>query len=94
MSFTFIDIYVSLTHLCRVDSSTSTFWTSPFPKEGVSGYFFLLLLVCFIEIHVFNANSEDPIRHRVLWRLLWIYSIFQCPFYGTRRINKAKEILQ
>ena len=26
--------------------------------EGVSGFF--LLLPCFIEVHVFNANSVDP----------------------------------
>ena len=25
-----------LTHLCRVDSPTSTFWTCPSPTEGVA----------------------------------------------------------
>ena len=40
-----------------MDSYTSTFWTDPFPVEGVSGNF--SLLPCLIEIHVFNANFED-----------------------------------
>ena len=42
---------------CRVDFSTSTLRTGPFPKERVSGWFLLLL---FIEFPVFNANSVDP----------------------------------
>ena len=47
-----------LTHLCRVDSATSTLWTGPVPTEGVSVYF--LLLLCFIKISVSNANIVDP----------------------------------
>ena len=50
--------YSDLTHLCRLDSSTFTLWTDPFLIEGPSGYF--LLLPCFTEIHVLNANSADP----------------------------------
>ena len=46
-----------LTHLCLVDSYTLSFWTSPFPIKRMTGY--VLLLPCFIEIHVFNANSVD-----------------------------------
>ena len=49
--------YVHLTHLCRVDSSTSTLWTDPLPVEGVVDSF--LLLPCCIEICLFNANSVD-----------------------------------
>ena len=41
-----------------MDSSTLTFWTSPFPVKGVSGKF--LLLPWFTEIPVLNANSVDP----------------------------------
>ena len=41
-----------------MDSSALTLWTGPFPIEGVSGEF--LLLPCFIEITVINANSVDP----------------------------------
>ena len=41
-----------------MDSSIASLLTGPFPKEGVSGSF--LLLPCFIEIPVFNANSVDP----------------------------------
>ena len=45
------------THSCRVDSSTTTLWSGPFPLAGclVSS----LLLLCFIEIPVVNANSID-----------------------------------
>ena len=39
-------------------TATSILWTSPFPIKGVSGRF--ILLQCFIEISVFNANSVDP----------------------------------
>ena len=42
-----------LTHLCLMDSSTFTLQTSLFPILGV-------LLLCFIEIPVCNANSVDP----------------------------------
>ena len=47
-----------LTHLCQGVSSTITLWTSPFPIERESYYF--LLLPCFTEITVFNANRVDP----------------------------------
>ena len=40
-----------------MDSSALTLWSSPFPIEGVSGYF---NIPCFTEIPVFNANSVDP----------------------------------
>ena len=39
-----------------MESSTVTLRTSPFPMQGVSGYF---LISCFNEIPVFNANSVD-----------------------------------
>ena len=41
-----------------MDSSTSSLWTGPFPKEGVAGN--LILLRSFIEIPVLNANRVDP----------------------------------
>ena len=40
-----------------MESSTSVLWTGPFPVEGVSDNF--SVSPCFIEIHVFNANSVD-----------------------------------
>ena len=49
-----------LTHLCRVDSFTSTLWIGPFPVEGVSGFFLRVLLLFYTDVHVFNANSVDP----------------------------------
>ena len=47
-----------LSLLCQVDSSTSMLWIGSFTIKGVTGY--LLLLPCFTEIFVCNANSEDP----------------------------------
>ena len=44
-------------YLCRMDFSTFTLLTGPFPIWGVFGY--ILLIPCFIEIPVFNANSVD-----------------------------------
>ena len=41
-----------------MDSSTTTHWTSLFPIEEVSDWF--LLLPCFTEIPVINANSVNP----------------------------------
>ena len=49
---------VYLTHLCRVDYSTSALWTGIFSKEGVSGKF--LLIACFLEIPICNASTVDP----------------------------------
>ena len=41
-----------------MDTSTISLWTGLFPIEGLSCWF--LLLLCFIEIPIFNANSVDP----------------------------------
>ena len=38
-----------------MDSSTTALWVGLFPKAGL-----VLLLNCYIEIPVFNANSVDP----------------------------------
>ena len=51
---------------------------SPFPIEEVSGWF--LSLSYLTEIPVVNANSVDPDQ-------IWIYTVFQCPFYGLIGIN-------
>ena len=47
-----------LTHLHQVDSSTTTHWLDRFPVED--GLVSFLLLLCFIEIPVINANGVDP----------------------------------
>ena len=65
-----------------MDSSTLTFWTGQFPKEWVSGW--ILLLPCFIEIPVSIAKNVDPDQTP---RLNWVYTVCQCPFYGTLGIN-------
>ena len=46
------------THLCRVDTATITLWTAPFFSRRVYGL--LGILLCFVEILVFNANSKNP----------------------------------
>ena len=52
-------LHVCLTHLCRVDTSTWTLWTGSISsRRGV--WLFFVLFPCFIEIPVFNANSEGP----------------------------------
>ena len=56
-------------------------WTSPFPVKGASGK--CLLLPCFTEIPVLNANSVDS----VLRRLIWVCTVCQCLFYGTPGLN-------
>ena len=71
-----------LTHLCLVESSTSSLWRGPIPVERSLVSFFLLL-PCFIEIPVFYANSVDPDQTPRLWRLIWICTVCQCSFYGT-----------
>ena len=41
-----------------MDSSNTTLWTNLFPIAGCPVSF--LLLLCFIEIPVLNANNTDP----------------------------------
>ena len=57
-----VGILFELTHFCLKVSSSLTLSTSPFPIKGESGnlFFFFLLLLSYIEIHVFNANRLDP----------------------------------
>ena len=47
-----------LTIFCRLDSYAFTLRAGPFAIKRVSGQF--LQLPCFIDNHVFNANSVDP----------------------------------
>ena len=76
-----------------MDSSTSTLWTGPFLIDGVSGK---ILLKYFIEILVFNVNCKqcrprpDATECSIL---IWVYTVCQCPFYGTLGLNGLKLIL-
>ena len=65
-----------------MDSSISSFWTSRFLLDGMSGYFTM-----FIEKSVFNANSEDPdqMPHSVASDP-GLYCL-QMSFYGTLCTN-------
>ena len=45
------------------------------------------LLPYFVEISELNTNIVDLIRRRVLWQLIGICTVCQCPFYGTLSIN-------
>ena len=43
-----------------------------------------------MEIAIVNANRVDPDQtpyFRILRRLIWVYSVYQCPLYGTLGIN-------
>ena len=55
-----LDLNVCL-YICCITKSlisqTLTLWTGPFPIEGMSAWFILLL--CFVAIPVFNTNSVD-----------------------------------
>ena len=53
-------------------------------RRGVS---LVLFVVCFIKMPVFNANSVDPDQIRVMRRLIWAYTVCQCPFYGRLGIK-------
>ena len=48
----------ALTHLHRVDSSTTNSLDQSISNSRLFGQF--LLLLCFLEIPVYNANSVDP----------------------------------
>ena len=78
--------YDILTHICWVDSSTTTLWTGPFSVEGMSGY--ISLLPCFIVIHGFNANNVDPDQ---MQHMIWVCTICQCLFYGMPDIYWLKH---
>ena len=62
--------------------STTTLWTSLFQTAGMgmSGYF--LLLPCFIEISVFNANSADPDQMQHSAVSDWVSTVCQLPSNG------------
>ena len=32
-------------------------------------------------------TMQTLIRRRILWRLIWVYTVCQCPFHWTRGIN-------
>ena len=48
-------------------------------NRRLSDYF---LLPCYIEFPVSNANSVNPDQDCILRRLIWVYTIFNCPFMG------------
>ena len=74
-----------LTHLCRVDSSTTTLLTGIFPLLELCGQF--LLLSCFVKTSEFNANGVD--RDQTLRYAASDLGLhfFQCPFYGILGLN-------
>ena len=74
-----------------MDTATSALWSGPLPGEGVSGCFVLL---CYIEISVFYANSVDPIRRRVLHCLqmsLLLYARHKCVKLALLACNRARN---
>ena len=74
-----------------MDSATSTIRTGPFPIEGVKAR--LLLLLCFMEIPILNANSVDPDQTpRYVASELGLHCLpLGLHFYGTLGINGLKS---
>ena len=54
------------------------------------GFFLLILFIR--EIPVIDKNSVKPYQTRVEWRLILVYTVCQCPFYGTLGINGVKSL--
>ena len=46
-----------------------------------------------IEIPAFNTNSLDPDQMPRLRRLIWVYTVCQCPFDGTLGKNGLRHDL-
>ena len=44
----------------------------------------------FTEINVFNANIVDPDQTLRSAMTEWVYTVYQCTFYGTPGINGFK----
>ena len=80
-----------------------TFWSGPFP---VKRCLFIAIIIINNVINnmsnkntlknpvfnaknpVFNANS---CMYRILRRLIWVYTVCQCPFYATLGINDGTK---
>ena len=60
-----------------MDYST-IFWTGPFLIEVVSGYFLSLHV---LEKILFKMQTEQILIRRR--GRIWVYTVFQCPFYRT-----------
>ena len=75
-----------------------TFWTGPFPIEGMSGHY--LLLPCFVVISTFNANNIDPnqMPHAAesdlgLHCLQWSYLLDARHKWVKRRLKKSHKMI-
>ena len=53
---------------------------------GVSALYLILSFI--IKIPVLNASSVTLIKSHILQCLIWVFTIFQCPFYGMPGINR------
>ena len=70
----------SLTHLCRVDSSTTTLWTCLFPLLGclVSFYYHYVL-----EKFLYLMQTVQTLPSCcILWHLIWVSTVCQLHFWG------------
>ena len=36
------------------------------------------------KITISKANSEDSGKMPLMWHLIWVYTVFQCPFMGLQ----------
>ena len=52
-----------------------------------NGCLSVFITTMFIEMSVINANSVDPDQSPRSVALIWVYTVCQCPIYGTLGIN-------
>ena len=79
----------ALTHLCLVDSSTSLFGRIQFQWKGC--------LVCLVSSFIIEISCSYAVstlirHHAYLRRLIWVYTICQCPFCETLGLNELKQL--
>ena len=77
-------VWCLYTCLCPnlVDSSTCLFERFHFQFRGVC-FIFVFSIVIFIENPALNACNVDPDQTP----RFWVYTVCQCPFYGTLGMN-------
>ena len=50
----------------------------------------------FIKLHlkdsIFQINSKDTDQTPLWWRLIWVYTVYNCPFYGSPGIRRLRQI--
>ena len=77
------------THICLVDSSILINWTCPFPVLGMPGA--LLHFDSISDSYSCMQTVKTLIRHRILWRLIWVCTVCLCPKKWDARLIWFKK---